>query len=71
MINLQELFTTVYQSTSQNLKACISNEVSYRIRVLARIADVPMQVFLGAIITERVNQIWMQYGLDEALGGEE
>ena len=67
MPEFQKLYKQVYQHQPEGLKIRLSAETSYRIRILGQIEEVPMMVFLGAIITDAVTRLWIEYGLDQSI----
>jgi len=66
MPEFQKLYEQIYQAQPESLKIRLSTETSYRMRILGQIEEMPLMVLLGAMITDAVNQLWLDYGLDQS-----
>lgn len=67
MPEFQKLYEQVYRAMPESLKIRLSNETSYRMRILAQIEEMPLMVLLGAMITDAVTQLWIEYNLGESI----
>lgn len=69
MPEFQKLYDQVYQAMPETLKIRLSTETSYRMRILAQVEEKPLMVLLGAMITDAVNRLWIECGLDQSFKG--
>ena len=71
MVNAQDILESIESAKVRTFKARLPDQVSQRLKVLAQLEGIPVQNFIGIIITGSVAKLWKETMSREQKKGEE